>query len=521
MFIQVEQTTASGRRVKKRILDEQEGTSSRSKRLKKSKLAQRTSRRKSTKSKSLRPQRVAARNAINNFSQIPETSTDEDCEYASAIETSDSESSLEGSSFQRKIQNDSLLNVQREYMASSNKSEEVIKPCLSHPDGQINVGNKKKLVLRFSLHHRNPPTLSENHVSRLESQTTIASSSSRAYEETPEEDRVNNVSGNLASSSASMVDKERSEGHKRQPKDNEKPTEASNELPDANVIRAKFKTGASNGTQLGELVPMNVHAARSNGCMQFDSNSEVLNKQFVGAETDLSTSDLHGSSSLTIDPKPASEPLTNSKKKLTIIKIKSKKVPEDSPSRLPGKNRSDASTAGAAVESTPKTGEEEPVLGVLAADNCSDEPNYSPNFHVNGDEFYDGNPNVSFHDEEAGDESPDLATDSSRRARSLRLKATSLEMGVDYLQPGTSRSADRSSKKTAANLQSEGSKYGGRSKSSSNKREDYYREDVSSLVERNEYQRSKKTNWLLLSEQEVGNRYIPQLGDEVVYLRQV
>lgn len=30
-----------------------------------------------------------------------------------------------------------------------------------------------------------------------------------------------------------------------------------------------------------------------------------------------------------------------------------------------------------------------------------------------------------------------------------------------------------------------------------------------------------KTNWLLLSAQEEGCRYIPQLGDEVVYVRQV
>ncbi|KAH6811226.1 WD40 domain-containing protein [Perilla frutescens var. frutescens] len=518
-LLEVEQTTASGRRVKKRILDEHEGTSSRSKRYKKSKIAQRTSRRKSTKSKSSRPQRVAARNAINNFSQIPETSTDEDGEDGSAVETSDSESSLEGSFIQRKEQSDSLLNVRREYMASSNKSKEVVKPCLSNPDSQLNVGNKKKLLLRFSLHHRNPPTLSENPVGRLESQTTIASSTSRAYEENAEEDRVNSGSGNLASSSAIVVDKERSENYKRQPEDSEKPTEASNGLGDNGVIRVKFKTGTSNRAQLGDLAPMNVPAVRTNESLPFNDDSDVFNKQSGGEETDLSTSDLHRPSSLTIDAKYTSEPVNKPKRKLTIIKIKSNKVPQDSPSRPLGKTRSDAST-GAAVESTSKTGEEEPVLGMLVPDNCSDEPKYSPDFHVNGDGLYGSNPNVSFDNEVAEDESPDLATDSARRARSLRLKATSLEMDADYLQPGTSRSAERSSKRTAANFQSEGSKYAGRSKSSSNKRESYYRGDVSSSVEGNKQHGSKKTNWLLLTEQEEGYRYIPQLGDEVVYLRQ-
>lgn len=513
-LLEVEQTT-SGRRVKKRNLDEQEGTSSRSKRYKKSKFAQRTSRRKSTMSKSLRPQRIAARNAINSFSQIPETSTDEDGEGGSAVETSDSESSLEVSFIQRKEQSDSLLNVQREYMASSNKYEELVKPCLNHPDSQINVGNKKKLVFRFSLPHRNLPTLSENPAGRLESQTTIASSTSRAYEENNEEDTVNSISGNIASSSAVVVDKERSETRKRQPEDNEKPAEASNEWGDNGVIRLKLKTGTSNGTQLGDPIPMDVHSVRNNELLQFNEDSDVLNKQFGGGETDLSAYDLHEPSSFTMDLVCTSEP--KPKRKLPIIKIKSKKVPGDSPSRPQGMTRSDASTG--AVESTSKAGEEEPVLGMLVADNCSDEPNYSPDVNVNGDGFYDSNPNVSFHSEGAEDELPDLATDSARRARSLRLKATSLEMDVDYLQPGTSRSAERS-KRTAAKFQSEGSKYAGRSKSSSNKRESYYRGDISSSVEGNTHHGPKKTNWLLLTEQEEGYRYIPQLGDEVVYLRQ-
>ncbi|KAI3449399.1 hypothetical protein Pfo_006064 [Paulownia fortunei] len=558
--LEVELMTSSGRRVKKRFSDEQEGTSSRSKRYKKSKIGQRTSRRKSTKSKSLRPQRVAARNAVNNFTQITETSADEEDEDDSAGDTSDRESSLEGSSIQRKEHDVNLLNEQRKYSAdarvSSNGSEDVVKP-LKHPDSQINVGNKKKLVLRFSLHHRRTPTFSENHVDQLNSQTVIASSTLRAYEENPEEDRVNSRSGDLGSSSASGVDKELSENYKRQLGDH-KPTEAGNELrtsascSDANVSWGKFKIRTSNGTQLGDPVPMNVNGVKTNGCLpiegegksllsvmsplhghqQLDSDSGVFNKQnFEGGEKDLSTSDLRGSSSLLVDAKHSFEPQNNSKKKLTILKIKSKKFPGDSPSKLPGKTSSDASS-GAAGESTykrPSFVEEKPVLGVSISGNRPDEPNHMPKFHVNGDEVYDSDPNVSLHNQEGEADSPDMATDSSRRARSFRLKATSreislanhnLEMVADYLQPGTSRGAEKSSKKAVDYFPSEGSKYAGRSRSSRNKREVYYRRDRSSLVERNKHSMPRKPNWLLLSEQEEGYRYIPQLGDEVVYLRQ-
>ncbi|KAL8527224.1 hypothetical protein ACS0TY_005197 [Phlomoides rotata] len=535
----VEVTTASGRRVKKRILDKQEGTSSRRKIYKKSKTGQRTSRKKSTVLKSSRPQRIAARDAMDNFSQIQETSTDEE-EYASAGETSESESSLEGSSIQRKELSDNLLNEPMQYLVSSDRSDDLGKPRLDHPDSQITVGNKTKLVLRFSL-NRKTPTLSENHVDRLESQTSIASSTLKAFEENPVEDRVNSGSGDLTSSSAIMVDEEHIESYGRQPENVEKSIEAVNEFNGAIKRRLKIKLGTSNGTQLRNPVPPYVNAERTNGCLpsegedrsslsvmptfhgyqQLDNDSDVINKhRFDGGEIDFSTSDLHGSSSLNVDAKLPFEPPSISKKKHTILRIKP----------LRSKNSLDASS-GAAGESTSKAVQEKQNIGVSVAENFTDEPNRIPNFHVNGDEADNDGPNVSSHNQAAEAESPDLATDSSRRARSLRLKNTfwdtglakhNLDKGVDYLPPGTSRGAERSSKKAAVKIQYEGSKYAGRSRSSRDTGEDYYRRDASSLVERNENHMPKKMNWLMLTELELeeGYRYIPQLGDEVVYLRQ-
>ena len=69
--------TSSGRCVKRRNLDEHDASSSRTKRVKKQKSGRKTSK-KSVKAKALRPQRIAARNAMSLFSQITEASADED-----------------------------------------------------------------------------------------------------------------------------------------------------------------------------------------------------------------------------------------------------------------------------------------------------------------------------------------------------------------------------------------------------------------------------------------------------------
>ncbi|KAL9168330.1 hypothetical protein ABFS82_04G008000 [Erythranthe guttata] len=491
-MIEAELMTSSGRRIKKRTWDAREGASSRSKRYKKSKIGLRTSRKKSIESKSSRPQRVAAHSANHNFSQITEISSDEE-EEDSAGDTSDSESSLEGSFIEKKEHDDNVLNEEPKYSAvavvSSNLSES--KP-LNHPDSQSNIGNKKKLVLRFSLHKHKTPTFSENHVDQSKSHASIESSTFRANEINHEEDKANSRSGDLGSASATIVDKELSENYGKQLADVEKPTDAGNELrtsticSQSNVSWGKFKIRTSNGKPIGNLMPLNVNPERSSksslsiisplhGQQHLESNSEVFDKQkIVGGEKDVDTSDFHGSSSsLMVDA---------NRKKLPILKLKSK--------IFQGKTSLDV-PSGAAGESTSKM-------------TFPDKPNDMPQFHVNGGEVYDSESNVSLHNQEAEADSPDIATDSTRRARSFRLNATSreMEMGADYLQPGTSRGAKRSSKK-AIHLPSEGSKEAETSRSS-----------------RNKHHTPKKSNWLLMLKQEEGYRYIPQLGDEVAYMRQ-
>ncbi|CAA0831983.1 Unknown protein [Striga hermonthica] len=449
----------SGRRVKKRILDGHEGTSSRNKRHKKLKITHRTSKRKSTKSKPSRTQRVAARNVINNISQITETSEGEQDEEDSAGESSNTESSLEeGFSVQRKEHENLLVDdqIQKTYadvaLVSSNASDDAIKH-IGTPDSQIRSGNKKKLVVRFSLNNRKAPVSSENHVDQLNNQA--ASSGFGENEENAGKDGVNFKYGDPCSSSAIGADNEPSENC-----GNESRAFAS--ISDANVSWGKFKIRTSIVTQLGD-----VERAPAEG----EVNSTEINPMNYE------------------DKSSQSAQQNKSKTKLTI-KFKSRKSVQSSPPEL------------------------------------LDEANHMPQSHVSDDETCDDDPSVSFSDQEEEDDSPDMATDSARRARSFRLKAApkeasranyKIKIGSAYLQPCTSRSAERSSKKDVDYFPPEGSRYSGRSRSSRNKKENGHRRERSSLAK---HQGARKTNWLLLSEQEIGYRYIPQLGDEVVYLRQ-
>lgn len=142
---QVESTT-SGRRVRKRNLDECDSTPTGSNRTKKSKNSRKLSKRKSSKAKTLRPQRIAARNARSMLSQMDEISTDgEDVDLED-----DSSDSLQDS--------DILSEPERK---THSKCEELKQPFLDglanaakpppHSESQSDVGNRRRLVLKFSL----------------------------------------------------------------------------------------------------------------------------------------------------------------------------------------------------------------------------------------------------------------------------------------------------------------------------------------------------------------------------------
>ncbi|XP_051118937.1 uncharacterized protein LOC127243109 isoform X2 [Andrographis paniculata] len=522
-MVEVEFTTPSGRRPNKRILNGQGGSTSRSKARKKLKHAQNTSKRKPTKSKSLRPQRVAAHNAINSFSQISETSTDEEDEDdgGSASDTSDSELCLEDSTIQR-------------YSNVPSVSLDGSEDCGDHPlknfDSDINVGNKKKLVVRFSLHRRGAPTYT-NGVGQLKDQACDASSSLRADEKSPDVDRANSRSGDLGgSSSLDMVGKEVTENCRRLSENAEEPTEVGNE-PSAypsgngsNMSWGKFKICMAKG------VHPETHAQRMVN-PQVDSDSGGFYKQTSqSAEKDSSNSELHESSHPILDARHSFESQNNTVKKPTVLKIKTKKLLGDSSSKVPGKNIADTSLGGGLDELMSRrvsSREGETVFKDSMTGSHPAETNGMLNIHVNGDEAYDSNAPVGF-DNQGAESEPDMETDSARRTRSLRLKISSQDIGLannnlemgNYLQPGTSSGTRKSSKKDVDYFPSQRSKHVGRPRSSRKQRGGSHGGDASSLIEDDQQIMPKRQNWLLMSEQEEGYRYIPQLGDEVVYLRQ-
>lgn len=168
--------TSSGRRVRKRNLDKFDGNPSGSNRTKKSRSSSKSSKRKSSKAKTLRPQRIAARNARNMFSQISETSNGEDDD--SEDESSDS------------LQDSDILSEPERNM--HNKSEELEQPILekfanvakppADSQSQVNVENRRRLVLKFSLRDSKKNVPSEDTRLACETQANMACQSSRTQE---------------------------------------------------------------------------------------------------------------------------------------------------------------------------------------------------------------------------------------------------------------------------------------------------------------------------------------------------
>lgn len=208
--------TASGRRVKKRNLDERDGSVSGSNRNRKSKNSQKALKRKSSKAKSLRPQRVAARNARSMFSRITGTSTgeeDSDSEYNS----SNSDSDLQDSRIQSKESDRNLQNVQQQHKREEEQtmveSEYIPKP-LELAESQSNIGNRKRLVLKFSLRDSKKLMPSQDTRVNGDDQPKLLQSSSRP-QDTIKERKVDVSLKEPGSSSADWVVVEMPHNHKR------------------------------------------------------------------------------------------------------------------------------------------------------------------------------------------------------------------------------------------------------------------------------------------------------------------
>ncbi|XP_038700956.1 PH-interacting protein-like isoform X2 [Tripterygium wilfordii] len=159
----IEIMTSSGRRVKRRNLDASDGNSFRSNRSRESKIGQKASKRRSSMSKSLRPKRAAARNALTLFSRISGTSTDGDDEDVSVSYSSENESHLQDSSNESQETDGSLKNVQARRSKGKQISLGPMDKIKSHEltESQMINGNRRRLILKLSIKDSNKLVLPE------------------------------------------------------------------------------------------------------------------------------------------------------------------------------------------------------------------------------------------------------------------------------------------------------------------------------------------------------------------------
>ncbi|XP_022760678.1 bromodomain and WD repeat-containing protein 1-like isoform X2 [Durio zibethinus] len=148
---EIEIMTSSGRRVKRRNLDECDGISFGNDRIRKSKNGRKALWRKPSTSKSSRPRRAAARNALHFFSKITGTSTDAEDEDDSEGDSSESESMVRDSYVDSDESGRALPNEQIKHSKGKEvffgESEDVAN--INALTESHNSGNRRRLVLKL------------------------------------------------------------------------------------------------------------------------------------------------------------------------------------------------------------------------------------------------------------------------------------------------------------------------------------------------------------------------------------
>ncbi|OMO82129.1 hypothetical protein COLO4_23236 [Corchorus olitorius] len=420
---EVELKTSSGRRVKKRYLDERDGSISGTNRTKKSKSSRKASKRKSSKAKSLRPQRVAARNARSMMSRITGTSTDGEDEVDLVGDSSDSESlsqdSSSGSSdIERNLANVPLKSIKKE------DSEDVV---WSHElsESQSNPVNRKRLVLKFSLRDSKKPE-----AARLNGDNQINLLDHSGHTGTFDENEIATKEPSLSSADVELSNHNRIDAAAtRQATITEDYLEEFVGAKENKIRWGEVKIRTSKRSRSGDLLPTDVHS---------ENKIAAVKKE----EEQLGTHTLRDPDRVTME------------------------------------------------EFTPS----DEVHKCSTSELLSLETGFT-----------------------------EAAADAVRRTRSMKMKASSQEHNAwNRISNGrveTSANEENISVKAHEEWKSS-SKARERSRSTRTKRGGDHDKISKYSSGRKSNFSVRKLSWLMLPEQEEGYRYIPQLGDEVVYFRQ-
>ncbi|XP_027363533.1 bromodomain and WD repeat-containing protein 3-like [Abrus precatorius] len=586
--VEVEVMTSSGRRVRKRNLDECNGNTSGSNRTKKSKGSSKSSKRKSSKAKKSRPQRAAAHNARNMLSQFGETSTDGEDNY------SDDESS---DSFQ---DSDDLSEPERKI---DNKRDERKEPFLekfanvsrppAHTESQTNVESRPRLVVKFSLRDSKKNVPIEDTRLACETRADILCQSSRPQAQESDKKCFSDKSSVDPVLSTDATDAKLPESHNRHENSYKTQAGSASDNLDASMCfeanadqcrkmkRRTYELSSSGDVLLtGDVDDHLEHNA--NGRSEHMINTELADfddapkfsspeplflgnhqpnvddsltssyDKFNGGDKGQSGSGRCGEDSLENNEVVHSSNSLDLKMKAPVkstkLVIKKKPVSADTegpcklkfvcPKADPTGARGNLISGNSSftgpniVMEVPEDEDDRKFSSSELLNSYSDKRSYD---HVHeGGKSYRGevdpdgfdcdlkeNTSVFSNQRGLGIGLPDLVGDPIRRTRSIRVKTTSEEPSTSNRRikirggqssRGTSDRED-SSIKVSDQLHR-------RTRSGRNRHGEYIANDPGILTQRVLNHHVKKLSWLMLSEHEEGYRYIPQLGDEVVYLRQ-
>ncbi|XP_078428519.1 uncharacterized protein LOC144700843 [Wolffia australiana] len=511
-------TTSSGRRVKRRNLDERDGAAvvgNTNQRTRKPRVGR--SKRKSSKSVSLRPQRRAARNALSLFSQITEASSegDEEEEAASETDTSESGSALQDSYSQG---NESDFSANKS-QAKSAKLKDVLVAERHHDQGDKDTSKAsssqlraqptvRRLVVKFSVKDRKETTPETSNLE--ENRPVMNGNCSASYE--PGE------------TSAYALENGSREEQRQLEKPVEQPEEPSGYSGSGTIKWGEVKTRSTKRPRfddrrlkMDDLPSLKENGVRGGGEEekekikeeeQEDKDAASVLEAFANSRAEKE----HSPGSLESDYTPAlvDQPIRVSNglgKDAQMVDIVTDQESHAQPSCKKLKIRS--GRAGQPIER--EQSQEHDDNDWDDAKGLSSEDPYAKKYKsAHRGRRRGGEESPSAVEEEDDDcdqrslrrrrENSALASSSNGYgARSMRGSAEEVE-----LENGFQR---RSSLRTGVGLRSHRSK-----------RESYGA--CSDLGRRRPFGSAKKASWLLLAEHEEGYRYIPQLGDEVAYLRQ-
>ncbi|KAA8527385.1 hypothetical protein F0562_034900 [Nyssa sinensis] len=641
---EVEIMTSSGRRVKRRNLEECDGNSLRNNRTRKSRNGRKASRRQSSLSKSLRPQRAAARNALTLFSQIKGSSTDGEDEDGSEGDSSESESTLQDSNVESEESDRSLQNELHKHSKGKEISldefegEDKAREC---SESRMNAGNRRRLVLKLPFRGSSMLMPPDNKLLKCDNLPDLVGSSSKSPHEDNEENWNYSQDPGYSSGDVKCSNIERSEKGKAVKVEHH--LDLLEGYGDGKIRWGGVKVRTSKRLKMGEPVPLgayagsgsclgggfkienfvNGHPVSGNECGKIFPSSETQNhgdhtdemvhinrkhfgagnpqgldsaingKEHYGFDECKDYDELSKQGLKVGDDTTASVPCDNGTENPAELvndtpiskrsRIRSKRISRDdeSPSKMKIKSSvgdwrnggCDALSEGPSVTEqnlnaevpdydgtnrpSPDHGEQnvlEPEDQIDSTSRSVLQESMKSNSHnrmynavyrrsksFKARSNQEGNSggmeastsNVSNHNPDVGVDFPEHSTDGVRRTRSMGLRATTHDenvVGSDIkLKEEHDGSEDTSTsvEKSSFNRFNEHPSEEWRSsstvtvglRSTRNRRGSSYILDTSP-PDRRKLHQSARNSWLMLSAHEEGSRYIPQQGDEVVYLRQ-